>query len=388
MAKATTNQTSISYVVQSQPGQIPATPAFQVIPTTGGSPSADITTEVSAVIRDDRQIDDLVVVDADIGGDVEIEIAYTPFKGLFVQLLRNTLGTAINVSGNGDTSNAGSTITVATATFVTDGVVVGQFLKVTGFVDPLNNRAYRVSALTETELTVSPAPASDETGVAVTLTGEMIRNGADAPTLNTFCKKISTTTDFFFYYLDTIVNSMVLNFETGSILAGTMNLMGTTENATTTGEAGQTFVDPPAYAVMNSVDNILEIAVGGLPTTTCFQTLSLTINNAAEGAKCIGILGASENQDFTWEIMADLEIYFEDLTAYNNFKNSTQFLLSIWLKDSLGSEMVFSMPKCKFEELDVPIGGKDQFLTMPGSFRALRDETLDYTIQLDFFDAP
>jgi len=37
-------------------------PAFQLMPTTGGSPTGNTTTAVSEVIRSDRQIDDLVVV--------------------------------------------------------------------------------------------------------------------------------------------------------------------------------------------------------------------------------------------------------------------------------------------------------------------------------------
>jgi hypothetical protein len=387
MPKATTNQTDISYIVQASPGTIPTTPAFTILPTTGGSPTADITTEVSAIIRSDRQIDDLVPVDADVGGDVEYEVAYAPFKPLFIQLLRNTLSAPISISESATTAVAGSTITAAGATFVTDGVVPGQFLKATGFTDPNNNRVYRVDSLTETELTVTPAPAGDETATA-TFTGSMVRNGAAAPILNTFVKRIRTTSDYFFYYIDSLVNSMTLNFETGSILSGTMNLMGTTEDATTTPVAGQTFDDPPAYAIMNSVNNIMEIGIEGLPAGTCFQTMNLTINNNAEGAKCIGTLGASENQDFGWEITADIETYFEDLTLYDKFKNSQAFSVYVWLKDSLGNEMVLSMPVCKFEELDIPIPGKDEFLTMPGSLRALRDQTNDYTVQIDFFDAP
>lgn len=389
MPKRTTNQTDISYVVQSQVGQVPATPAFQILPTVSGSPSADISTEISAIIRSDRMTDDLVPVDADVGGDIEYEVAYAPFKPLLIQLLRNTLSAVINHSGTVTTSNASSTITDSGATFVTDGIVVGQFIKLAGsFVDSTLSRIYTVTALTETELTVLPAPASDETDITATISSSgFVRNGADAPTLNTICKRVLGDTPSYFYYIDSIVNSMTMNFETGSILAGTMNLMGTTENATETAEAGQTFVDPPEYAIMNSVDNIVEIGIEGLPATTCFQTMDLTINNQAEAAKCIGTLGASENQDFSWDIMANMEVYFEDLTLYNKFKNSESFGVYIILRDSLGNEMVVSMPVCKFEELDVPIGGKDQFLTMPGSFRALRDQDENYMVQIDFFDA-
>jgi hypothetical protein len=44
-------------------------------------------------------------------------------------------------------------------------------------------------------------------------------------------------------------------------------------------------------------------------------------------------------------------------------------------------------PKCKFETLEAPVPGKDEFLFANGTWRALRDATDDYMVQFTFIDA-
>ena len=308
MAKATTNYTDLSYVVESVPGEIPANPAFQLLPTTGGALQLNISTEVSEVIRSDRQIDDLVPVDAEVSGDINFELSYAPWKPIIQELLRPDAGPS-----------------------------------------------------------------------------DSIINGSHAPTTYTFCKRVFVgETVNYFYYTGCVIGGMTLNFATGTRLTGTVMLMGREEAATQTPLAGQTFVDVPEYAIMNSVNNIVSINITGLPEGTCFQNLNLTIANNSTGAKCIGVFGSSDIQDFSFDVNGSMETYFEDLVLYNKFINSESFTVDFTLEDSLGNQMTFSMPKVKFEELSVPIPGKNQFLSMPGSIRALRDPALGYTLKIDF----
>lgn len=308
MAKATTNYTDLSYVVETVPGEIPASPQFQLLPTTGGALQLNITTEVSEVIRSDRQIDDLVPVDGDVTGDINFELSYGPWKPLIQEILRPDAGPS-----------------------------------------------------------------------------DSIKNGSAAPTTYTFCKRIFVGTDVnYFYYTGCVLGGMTLDFQTGSRLTGTITILGREETATQTGIAGQDFIDVPEYAIMNSVNNIVSIVMAGLPAGTCFQSLNLTISNNSTGAKCIGIFGSSDIQDFSFDVNGSMETYFEDLVLYNKFINSESFSVAFELEDSLGNTMIFTMPKVKFEELSVPIPGKNQFLSMPGTIRALRDPVTGYTLKIDF----
>lgn len=308
MSKATTNYTDLSYVEEVTPGVIPTSPQFQLLPTTGGALALTITTEVSEVIRSDRQIDDLVPVDAEVMGDINYELSYAPWKPLILELLR-------------------------------------------------------------TAEVANP-----------------YKNGSEAPKTYTFCKRIivGDVTNYF-YYKGCVIGSMSFNFATGSRLTGVLNLVGRDEDATTTPLGGQGFIDVPNYAIMNSVNNLM-ITMTGLSATTCFQKLDLTIANNSTGAKCIGIFGASDVQDFALDVTGSIETYFEDLDLYTKFLDSQAFSVSITLTDSMGNVIDIDMPRCKFEELSVPIPGRNQFLSMPGSIRALRDSVTNSTIQFAFTD--
>lgn len=386
MAKLTTNLTDLSYVVESTPGTTPATPTFQLLPTTSNNLQANITTQVSEVIRSDRQIDDLTIVDAETSGEINFELSYTPYKPIILQLMRNTPVSISMAAVSADFSDTG-TITASGETFVTEGIVVGMNVSVAGASTAANNRVYKVTAVSETVLTVSPAPNTTEAGQTITIDGYMIRNGAALPTTNTFMKRVNDVTPYYFYYDGTVISNMSMTFATATRITGAISLMGRVETPTDTAISGQDVLDVPDYSIMNSVNNIQEINVTGLPLTTCFNSLDLQINNNSTGAKCIGTLGNSDIQDFTFEVTGSIETYFENLVLYEKFKNSDAFSIAITLQDTDGNTMVVTIPRAKFEELSMPIDGKDQFLMLPGKIRALRDATTNCTLQFDFFDA-
>lgn len=385
MAKVTTNDTSISYVVEVTPGETPATPTFETLPTLDGSPMLDITTAVSESICAGRQVTDLIPVDGDVTGEINYEVSYDPYKPLFIQLMRDTVVTYNSPAATVTFSNAG-TITAAGESFVTDGLLVGMHVRVSG-ADPTNDGLYEITALTETILTVSPSPATDETDVTVALSTTAIRNGTDDPITNTFLKTVRTDPINYFYYLGTVISQMTLNFELGAILRGSLSVVGRSEDATTTGIPGQTIGECPLAPIMNSVYSIAKIEIGGLPEDTCFQSLNLTFNNNSTGAKCIKTFGNADVQDFTFDVTGSIVTYFEDLVLYNKFKTSESFSVYIELIDTDENMIAVTLPRCKFEELAVPIPGRNEFLTMPGTIRALRSDD-GYTAQFEFYDGP
>ena len=320
MSITSTNYTDISYIKEVTPGVIPdnSPTVFQIIPTTGGSPSYNLTTTVSDVIRSDRQTDDLVVTDAEVTGDIEFEAAYGPYKPLFQSLLRGAIDT-----------------------------------------------------VTE--------PGS-----------EIVQNGNLVPDTYTFVKRVLGIADpTYFYYNGCALSQVVMNFETGAILTGTQSVFGRTEvtgtDGTTIPITSQSFTDPPAYTVLNSVSNVVT-SITGLPANTEYETLSLTVNNNTTGAKAIGTLGSVDIADFTLEVTADITLYFQDLAAYNLFLQSGNFAIVTTLTDSAGNILEITLPWCKFETLDVPIEGRDAFLMLDGSFRALRDPGNNYMIQMKWTD--
>jgi len=377
MTVTSTNRTDISYVLESTPGTTPATPAFQLLPTTGGAPSGNLSTEISKVIRSDRAVDDLIVVDSMVGADaINFELSYTPLKPIFDALLQNTTINTVAITTVTTISVTASTFASLPVNFVTANVKVGQIIKTSGFANAANNGYFRVTGVATGAITVDATLTVEATGASVTIKTVSRANGTNTPSSYSFCKRVQgITTPVFFYYTGCQISQLVLNYALGAILGGSFGLKGLVESATVTGIAGQSFVAIPAYTIMNAATSVklAKIYAAGLTGTAKFESASITINNNITPAKQVGVLGATDLASYTLDITGDIRIYFEEVAQYNLFLNSTSFALVLVAEDSTPNAFAIHLPRCKFTALEPPIDGKDNFLMLNGSFRALYD---------------
>jgi len=391
MAIPSTNYVDFAYIAEVTRGTTPVTPTFQRLPITSVGLGDQIDTAVSEVIRSDRQTDDLVVVNSTVGGDCAYELSYAPYKPLLTSLLQGTAAVTVAVSAATDIAavNATSEYTSSTTNFVTEGIVVGNFVRISGFSDPANNGVFRVVTVGASSLIVDATLVDESATPAIDIDAVTIRNGAEVPEAYSFRKQMNAPggTVALFYYRGCMINTMSFNFETGSILNGDMNVVGMTSEGTATAISGESVDAVPAYDIMNSVSSITSIDITGLPAGVEFKTLNLAIDNQINQAEAIGTLGAVDLVPFSLQITGDIELYFEDTTVYNLYKQATDFSVAFTLEDASGNQIVMYMPKCKFEELSEPVDGKDNFLMESGSLRALRDATTDTMIQFTFIDA-
>ncbi len=384
----TTNYTSISYIEEITEGETPTTPAFQLLPTTGGSPVSNISTAVSEVIRDDRQTDDLVVVDSEVGGELNYELSYDPYKPLMKSLLQNNTSGSISII---DATVDGADFYTISDSGIESAVGIGDVFRLSSASDSTIDGVYTcVDNSVTDEITIYPAMPSTMTAQSdVTIdSDEIIKNGADAPNSYTFRKKATNDgISYYWYYRGVKISTMNWNFATGSILNGSFSVIGLTEDATSTAITGETDVEVSSYSIMNAVSSVGSIYLEGVSLGTCsFESLDLTYDNQITAAKSIGVLGACETASFSIQVTGSTTVFFKDLSLYNKFLNAESFGVTIILTDGDGNSIGMNMPKCKFETLDTPIGGKDQFLKQEGTFRALRDEVDSYTFKLSLID--
>jgi len=389
MAITSTNYTDISYIKEATAGDTPATPTFQIIPTKGSSLQGNTTTVVSEVIRSDRQIDDLIVVDQEVNGAIEYELSYKPYKPLLESLLQSTAITG-TLSAQVDVAFTITTNVIDTGGTDLSALKAGQYILVSGATNSENNGTFQLnidataSALT---LTSTAGLVTESAGASVTITANSFRNGVEAPDNYTFLKHITgTTTPVLMYYRGCQISSASMNFETGSVLGGSMNVLGLTEDVTETAIIGQTKDEPPAYTLLNSVSSLVFESTG-LSADTTFQSMNLTIDNNINSAKAIGVLGSADLASFTLNVTATINVYFEDKVAYDAYLQSTSFSIAAIATDGDDNKLIISMPYCKFETLESPVPGKDNFFMLSGSLRALRDPIKNYTVQIDMIDA-
>ena len=384
---ASTNETDLSYIEETTAGTTPATPTFQRIPTTGGTLTGGRTTAVSEQIRTDRQKTDLIVVDQDVTGDIQYEMSYNAYKPLLQAMLQGRTVTG-DVTGSDITITA-STRTITSPTVNVSAVPAGSYIRVKGASNNANNGLFRVDSSSATEIVLN---AQDAGNLVDAVAGDTIEidwnhtpNGTETPKTYTFKKEINATPNAYMYYRGVVLDTATLSFETGSILSGSISVMGRTDEVTNTQIAGSTTTAIPSDSLMNSTD-ALAFTSTGLGDLSV-DTASLTINNSTQGAKAIGTLGAVDHRSFSLEVTGDLTIYFETIAAYDLFHSNNSFALSFKFTDDSGNNYVVFMPRCKFTNLDTPVSGRDEFLHLNCSYEALRDETLDFTVGLNLIDA-
>ena len=385
---ASTNKTSLAYDKEDVFGTTNDTPQFTLLPTTGGSPVNNITTAMSEVIRDDRQTDDLVVVDGDVSGDMNYELSYAPYADFMASVLMNATTGSINEIGIGNLSASDTIISKASLEAV---INKGDVFRLTSVAEPAIDGEYVCILEGTGEVTIYPGTGATGNLTDLVATATSIQtNGADPIEGYTIKKTADNAgTPYYWYYRGCAINTMNFNFATGSILNGSIGIVGLQEDARTTKLTGeQTDIPIPAYSIMNSVTSVGVIRIGGVSLGLCnFSNLDLTIDNQINAAKSIGVLGACDLAAYSLQITGNTEVYFNNLDLYNKFLNSESFSITIIVSDTQGNAIGIDMPKCKFESLDTPISGKDAFLMQSGSFKALRDDTADYMIKFSRIDA-
>ncbi len=385
----TTNNTAIGYSLETVPGVINASPVFQLIPTTGGKPTATTKKAVSAAIRDDRQQNGVAVVGLDVAGDVNFELSQIPYADLLVSLMRGTEYNGLAAAVTDIAASTGlSAFTSTTTNFITSGFVVGMRIRTIGFTTPANNDTWTVTVVAANQLDVvlssdgTTAPTTEAAGASVSLQGDLIDNGVLDPDTYTFLYRVQNlVATGYFYYPGIQIGKLALTVPAEGLVIGVLSLMGRSETSTTTAAAGQTVLPEQNYRILNGVTNIEELSFSGLPDD-CFSELSIMIDNTLMQSKCIGTLGTNEIAANTINATGTASVYFGDLASYNNYKNDTAFSFTIFWKDEDGKGIGFTFPYCKWETLDTPRPGKDTFLMLSGTWRATRDPVTGVTVRL------
>jgi len=382
MSFATSNRTGLHYVAESTIGTTPATPALIELRYTGEGMNFDIDKTVSEEIRSDRQTTDLVEVSQTSSGNIDIELSFAEYDPFLEAALFSDFSSAVGVDAETTISTDATDILDSANGF--GNVVDGQWIKVQGFADSDLNIVYRVIDAAAGALEVSPSPASVEAaGAAVTITGQMLRNGTTQKSF-TIQKRFNDTTIVEYHnFTGMNVNGMSLSFENGSILTGSMDMLGLSASLTSTQISGATNVGSSTNDVMNSVSNLTNIEFDDVDTSAKILSMSLDIANNLRPQNAIGSLAACGIGVGRFEVSGSISLYFEDSTEYDKYAANTSFKLSMRAEDNNGKAYVFTMPNVKYESMSNPSGGTDSDIILEGSFRALRDATLDNTLQID-----
>lgn len=370
-------------------GVIPAL-AFTEARMTGEGLNFNIANIVSNEIRSDRQITDLVQVDAEAAGPVNVELSYGAYDDwLEAGLFSTTWSTAVAVSETDiDAVASDNSYNTTAGDFVADGVTAGMWILAAGFTDPANNGYKQVISVTTTKIVVGgPTLVDEAVGTRTFANSGQIRNGT-TETSFTIEKFFSDKTQYF-TFAGCVVSSLQLNLNVQEILTGTFEWLGKdmVRGVATAGTGA--YGAAATGEVMNAVGNVASLRENGaeIAAPTFIRSATVNLSNNLRGIKAIANLGNVDIGVGRGQVTGTLQVYFEDGTFIDRYINSTETSLDFRVEDTAGNAYIVTLPRMKFISQEVVAGAIDQDVVVDMEYQAIREPTNDYTIQIDRFTA-
>ncbi len=357
---ADSSQVEISYVAESTWGTTPNS-ALQALRHTGGTFGQATETVRSNEVRGDAQRGGSFRTDVSASPSLDIELSPTSFDDFIQACFRGTWTTPVNLSGT-DIAATGTGFS-SSSTNLTTNVTVGQWVYVGGFANTAINTWYKVTAVTSTSMTTTPVPAATASaGAAVTIKGSTIRNGQTERSF-TLQKKHADLTNKFLVHKGARVGNFNLNIQPGQLITGNFGFEAK-DTATATSSAGNGTVNAATTtSVMNAVDNVSRLMIGGtLITTSPYITqLSFGLNMNPRPQKAVGTLGPIGIAMGSADLTGTLEMYLDDTswTQLSNYLAFTKTSLSLAVSLAGGVGYVIEFPNVAFTNEANRLNGND-----------------------------
>ena len=387
MTFASSNRAALSIIEEVTMGVTPSNPTFKALRYKGESLNYNVSNIVSEEIRDDRNTSELIQVGADVSGDIDFELSFGPFNDLLEGVLASDWSTPVSIAAATDIAVVNGTpdqMTSSITNFVTAGLVAGQWVKVAGFSNAVNNGYHRLSAVAANALAFSQTTLTTEAaGASITITGTMLRNGTTMKsyTIQRYLKDIVK----YFNFLGCAANTMSLDLKTNQILTGKMGFMGLSSTVSGSQTSGATITAAATNTPMNAVANVASIQQDYAAMTAKFNSLTVNVANNIRAQDAIGTLGHVGLSLGKIDVSGNIELYFEDSTMYDKYIAATAFSFSFRVVDAEGNAYIVTIPRAKFESSSVVAGGIDTDIMFSASWRGVYDSTSGCTIQIDKF---
>lgn len=378
---ASTSRTQLASILESSFGVTPNVGNGVRKRMTGESLNFDLTKEESQEIRDDRQVDGAVTVDASAAGAVNIHWQYGEYDDWLQGLFMNSyavFGTG-GVSAPMTVTFAATTLTASAATTGANDLStlqLGQWFRVSAAGDPNDGKYFRVSLVTPPTDTVvtlhTSTPAVVSAAVAnVTISSSRITNGVTESSF-TLEKRFSDVGQYM-AYRGMYASQLALQIQAGSLTNGNFNFMGRdmVRGAATT--LPGTLADSKAFDIQNGVRGVSQVWEGGAPLVdTYIRSLNFNFDNTLRAQTALSNLGAVGIGVGDVNVSGSMEVYFKDGTLLDKFLNDTYTSLVVGTRDTAGNGYIISMPKVMLMSCQVAAGQKNQDVMATFNYKAFR----------------
>lgn len=379
---SSSNRVRVAFIPESTYGVTPGSGNFKTARFTSEALSGTPDTVESKQIRTDRMASGQVVTGLQVGGQVSIELAKEDSIDLLLlsAMHASAWSTLALVSVNMTFLLSARTLTRGAGSFITDGLVKGDFITLAGFSNTGNNVVVMVTAITALVLTVAiPDGMVNETGAGTSFTR------ADKIAIGTTKKSFSMEKSFLdlttkaIVYKGMIVSQFEINFAYGELATGSFTFSG---NDHSLADAANEFITDgrtiDAAATTQTLNGSVDMpflasdAVGVLGAANfALQKVSLSLNNNLTAQNVIGETAPINYSSGTARIEVSLSAYLDDTAWAVIPKKLTQdsFVLGFMVKNS-GGWYGFYLPAIQASFDDPASGGQDQDILLEMSGQA------------------
>ncbi len=353
-------------------GVTPGAGNFQTARFINESLSGTPDTVESQQIRTDRMSSGQIVTGLQVGGEIGFELAKETMLEDFMAsaMYQSAWNSVASVTLDFDIDATAKTLTRAAGSFITDGLVIGDFIKLAGFASALNNVTVMITGITALEITfIGP-----DTMITATGTGTSYRR-FDKLSIGTTKKSFSIEKAFLdltekaILYRGMIVSEMNLTVAFGSLISGSFTLSGNDYLAVDDENDFMTFgrtINPPATTgtLNGSVDMpfVASSAVGALgPADLGINSVEISLNNNLSAQNVIGDIAPIDYSAGTAAIEINLSAYLTDAAWPILAKKLTQEAFALgFMVQNLGGAFGFYMPQVQVSFEDPASAGQNQ----------------------------
>jgi len=386
MTIADTSRGEVSYVKEVTIGTTPAA-ALTELRFTGESLSQNKTTKTSDEIRSDRQITDLVAVDSEPSGEINVEHSYDNLDDFMpAALLSSGWSTTVAVSETDiSVSDADNSYNTSVGDFTAENISVGQWVKVAGCSDAANNGFKKVVSIVTGKLIVSQTLVT-ESATTVTMSGSMIRNGVTAHGFS--LQKEFTDIGQFLFYRGMEVNTLSVDVTSNELVTGSIGFIGRTAGIAQATIGTGANIAAPTKDIFNATSNVAQVRENDIAlSASTFYAMGVSVNvdNGLRGQKAISVDGNVGIGKSRCTVTGTVNAYFSSEVLYEKFLDNTDTSLDFILTDGEGNTYIITLPKVNYTSSNPELSGIDTDVLIAMEYQALRDETTDSTIQIDRF---
>lgn len=381
---SSSNLVRIAFIPETVYGVTPGVGSFKTARFVSEGLSGTPDTVESQQIRTDRMSSGQIVTGLQVGGDMGFELARElAIDDFFQSAMYSTWGTLALVSVTLTISLAPDEITRAAGSWTGDGIVVGDFLTLSGFTAPENNTVVMVTEVVSATVIkiVGPvnSPISAGTGGATAFKrADKIGIGVSKYSFSMEKTFLDLTTKAI-VYRGMIVSNFDLTVAFGELANGSFTFSGndyvTADAANEFITDGRTITAPATTNTLNgSVDMpfLASSALGALDSADLkLQSIEMSLNNNLTPQNVIGDIAPEDYSPGTAQIEMSLSAYLRDEAWGILAKKISQdsFQLGFMVRNA-GGWYGFYLPAIQVSFEDPASGGQNQDVVLDMSGQA------------------